>query len=109
MSMRPIDLQTVVPRVPETARVERLGQQVQEKGAAEVARLGQEAARRGRERVAAPEEAEQGRVSERKGGGDGGGRGRKGRPPAREEIPDAERSPAAPAEAEPGRHLDIKI
>lgn len=108
--MRPIDLQTVVPRVSETARVDRLGQQVQEQGAAEVARLGREAARRGQERVAAPEEAEQGRVSGREGGGAGGGRERKRRPPLREEGgADAGRPSGGSAEAEPGRHLDIKI
>ncbi len=109
MSLRPLDLQILVPRVSETARVERVAQSGQERAAAEVAQQSREEARRGQEQVARPEQPQETRIALRSQGGGGGNRQGRGQarrdgtrageaPPGRPEIP----------EAEPGGRLDIR-
>lgn len=118
MSMRPVDLQTVVPRVAETARVERAGQQVQDKAAAEAASQNQETARKGHEEVAQTRPAEEGRIARDRGGG-GRGRGRGGQAKGGREGPvshgegepgkEPESTPSPSSPPEPGEHLDLRM
>lgn len=115
MSMRPVDLQTVVPRVAETARVERIGQQEQDKAAAQAGSQNKEAARKGQEEVPTAQHTDQGRLGrERKGRG-----GRGGQAGAREETTGGRR-PDEPGEEpegeptllppqEPGGRLDLRM
>lgn len=125
MSMRPLDLQTVVPRVTEAARAERIGQQGQEKTAAETAGRNQEAARKGSEEVAARSSSSQQRPIEhrdesrvkdefsqaggRRRGREGASKGDSGRRSGA--AKDAGTRPtdgrASPADGEPGHNLDI--
>lgn len=113
--MRPLDLQTALPRVAETARVERVGQQGQDKAAAQAASQNQEAARKGQEEVARARPAEQGRIAQQgRGGGRGGGGGAgtgSERPDAEAAVP--EQGPQGGAAAhpppEPGGRLDLRM
>ncbi len=125
MSMRPIDLQTVVPRVTEVARVDRVGQQDQEKAAAEAARQNQEAARKGNEEVPQTRSAEQREVTLRKEGDkdrrslrrgqrQGGGRQAGTAGDATGEAEDgggvsSDLRAAGPGPDEPGQKLDIRV
>lgn len=131
MSMRPVDLQTVVPRVAEAARVDRVAQQEQEKTAAETASQNREAARKGNEEIAQTKAAEQRQVAWRK---DGGGKerrplrrgqGRGAREGADEQgeagagetgegsggdgVVAADDRTAGPGPDEPGQKLDIRV
>jgi len=106
VSLRPLDLQILVPRVSETARVERVAQSGQERAAAEVAQQSREEARRGQEQVARTEQPQETRIALRPREGGGGHRQGRGQP-RRDSAGAGEAPPEIPG-AEPGGRLDIR-
>lgn len=100
MSMRPVDLQTVMQRVTEVARAGKVGEQGQEKVMAQAAGQNQEAARKGREEVKKASQPESDRVTlrrdRRSGHGDDGSR----QPDSEGSSPDDNAEPKAGSQAE---------
>lgn len=122
--MRPVDLQTALPRVTEAARVEKSPQQGQDKAMADQAAQGRESARKGGEHVAGSPETRHEQVKLKKeGGGQSGrknGQRQKGRsdpdaPPADEASHQASHpAPGTPLTVPPdpdapGSHLDLRM